>query len=118
MKLVLAIIHDYDVDKVLRSLLDHGFSVTRIASAGGFLRTGNVTIMVGVEDDELEHCLDLLAAGGSRRVITAPPSPGGEYDELTCNGVSDVSLGGVSVFILPVERFERVYATRSAGIPK
>ncbi len=110
MKLVLAIIHDYDVDAVLRSLLGHGFSVTRIASAGGFLRTGNVTVLIGAEDERVSLCIDLLARAGSRREISAPSDPGFNYDDLTTNGVANVALGGVSVFVLPVERFERIYA--------
>ena len=110
LKLVLAIIHDYDVDAVLRSLLGQGFSVTRIASAGGFLRTGNVTIMIGVEDDRVDLCIRLLATAGSRREIAAPSNGAFTYDDLTANGVVNVALGGASVFVLPVERFERIFA--------
>lgn len=115
LKLVLAIIHDYDVDAVLRSLLGHGFSVTRIASAGGFLRTGNVTVLIGAEDERVRLCIDLLARAGSRREISAPSDPGFNYDDLTTNGVVNVALGGVSVFVLPVERFERIYAPGAAA---
>ena len=110
MKLVLAIIHDYDVDSVLRSLLAQDFSVTRIASAGGFLRTGNVTVLIGAEDDRVGHCIDLLARAGSRREVPAPSDPGFSYDDAAANGVTNVVLGGVNVFVLPVERFERIYA--------
>ena len=118
MKLVLAIIHDYDVDAVLRSLLGHGFSVTRIASAGGFLRTGNVTVMIGAEDDDVEHCVDLIAAAGSRRRVSTPPDPRLTWDGSTANGVADVTLGGVSVFVLPVERFERIHAAPDVTAPR
>ena len=107
-KLVLAIIHDYDVDPVLKALLGQGFSVTRIASAGGFLRTGNVTILVGVEDDQVSTCIELLRSSGSRRVLPAPLTAD-EYGEHGVDGLADVSLGGVSVFVMPVERFERIY---------
>lgn len=111
MKLVIAIIHDYDVDAVLRSLLGQSFSVTRIASAGGFLRTGNVTIMIGAEDDRVDLCVDLLARAGSRREVSSPADAAFGYDDLTTNGIANVVLGGASVFILPVERFERIYAS-------
>ncbi len=114
MKLVLAIIHDYDVDAVLRSLLGHQFSVTRIASAGGFLRTGNVTIMIGAEDDQVELCIDLLASAGSQRVVPAPTDPQFAWDDVASNGVTSVALGGISVFVLPVERFERFMAPSHA----
>jgi uncharacterized protein YaaQ len=107
-RLVLAIINDYDVDRVIRSLTGAGLSVTRIASAGGFLRTGNVTVMVGVEDHELDSCLRLLASAGARRDISASPDPTLAYDEATSPGISAVTLGGMSVFVLAVERFERI----------
>lgn len=114
MKLVLAIIHDYDVDAVLRTLLDRGFSVTRIASAGGFLRTGNVTVLIGVEDQDVDLCVDLIAAAGSRRRVPAPVDARLEWDETATNGLADVTLGGVSIFVLPVERFERIFAPSHA----
>ena len=114
MKLVLAIIHDYDVDAVLRSLVGHQFSVTRIASAGGFLRTGNVTIMIGTEDDQVDHCIDLVASAGSRRVVSAPSDPQFAWEDAASNGVTNVALGGISVFVLPVERFERFMAPSHA----
>jgi uncharacterized protein YaaQ len=114
-KLVLAIINDYDVDGVLRALIGAGFGVTRIASAGGFLRTGNVTVMVGVEDDELDRCLDLLAHSGARRTVAAPDDPRLTYEGVADGGVTDVSLGGVSVFVLRVERYERIMAPASPG---
>lgn len=111
LKLVLAIIHDYDVDPVLRALIARGFSVTRIASAGGFLRTGNVTILIGAEDDQVDLCVRILGQTGSRRVVPAATDAHRSWDDDTANGVADVSLGGVSVFVLPVERFERIMAT-------
>ena len=111
MKLVLAIIHDYDVDPVLRALFGRGFSVTRIASAGGFLRTGNVTILIGAEDDQVDLCVSILAQTGSRRIVPPAADAHLSWDDDTANGVANVSLGGVSVFVLPVERFERIMAT-------
>ncbi len=112
-KLVLAIINDYDVDRVLRSLTTAGLSVTRIASAGGFLRTGNVTIMVGVEDSELDHCLDLLSHAGARRDVSPPADPTLDYEGIGDHGIATVSLGGMSVFVLNVERYERIMAPAS-----
>ena len=116
MKLVLAIIHDYDVDPVLRALVGKGFSVTRIASAGGFLRTGNVTIMIGAEDEQVGLCLDILAHTGSRRIVASTSETQYAYDDTTADGVTNVALGGASVFVLPVERFERIMANGSGTV--
>ena len=52
MKLVMAVIHDEDVKKLLSSLTKHGFQATKLASTGGFLKFGNSTILVGVDEEK------------------------------------------------------------------
>ena len=60
MKLIIAIIHDEDNDRVSRMLTDENFRVTMIASTGGFLRSGRSTLLIGVEDERLERALQIL----------------------------------------------------------
>ena len=60
MKLILAIVRDSDDEAVINQLVSHGLRVTRVASTGGFLRRGNVTLMIGVEDDKVQSTVDLL----------------------------------------------------------
>ncbi len=64
MKLMLTIVRDTDCDNLVQILLDHGFRVTRVASTGGFLHKGNVTLMSAVEDDKVEAVIDLLRHTG------------------------------------------------------
>ena len=54
MKLVIAIVKDSDAMDVSDALVENDFRMTRIASTGGFLRRGNVTLLVGVEQEQLE----------------------------------------------------------------
>jgi len=60
MKLIIAIIHDEDNDRVSRMLTGENFRVTMIASTGGFLRSGRSTLLIGVEDERLERALKIL----------------------------------------------------------
>ena len=60
MKLMMIIIQDKDSDNVVEALIQGGHSVTRMASTGGFLRQGNVTLMVGVEEEQTQPVLHLL----------------------------------------------------------
>jgi len=60
MKLIIAIIHDEDNDRVSRMLTGENFRVTMIASTGGFLRSGRSTLLIGVEDERLERALQIL----------------------------------------------------------
>lgn len=70
MKLLIVILRDGDAGAVAEHLVTRGYRVTRIASTGGFLRRGNVTLLIGVEAEEVDEVIGLL------RQICAPPEPG------------------------------------------
>ena len=70
MKLIIAIVRDTDDAPVVERLTAQGHRVTRVASTGGFLRRGNVTLLIGVEAEQVQPVLDLL------RETCAPPPPG------------------------------------------
>ncbi len=60
MKLMFMIVRDVDADNVLQGLVDNKYRVTRVASTGGFLRHGNVTLLSGIEDGEVDKVIELL----------------------------------------------------------
>ncbi|MFL7893537.1 MAG: cyclic-di-AMP receptor [Anaerolineales bacterium] len=60
MKLIIAIIRDEASEVALESLINYEFRATRIASTGGFLRRGLTTLMIGVEDEKVEHALNII----------------------------------------------------------
>jgi len=60
MKLILAIVHADAVDPVSRALVDQRYSVTQISSVGGFLRRGSTTLVVGVDDDQIESVITVI----------------------------------------------------------
>jgi uncharacterized protein YaaQ len=69
-KLIITIIRDVDDAKVLDALVSRGHRVTRVASTGGFLRRGNVTLFIGAEPEQVQPIMDLL------RETCSPPEPG------------------------------------------
>ena len=87
MKMVILIIKERDADDVLQALTSEKYRVTRIASTGGFLRSGVVTLLLGVRDERVELALELI-----RKKLT--PLPSGEKR--------------ATLFVVPVERFEQV----------
>ncbi len=108
MKLIVAVIHDRDQKRTSEALLRAGFKFTKIASTGGFLREGNVTMLIGAEEAEVDRILRILDESSRTReqyVNVLPPeaTPVGSF--LT-NPVK-VQVGGAIVFVLDVERFER-----------
>lgn len=60
MKLIIAIIKDSDALPVSDALVEEGYRVTRIASTGGFLRRGNVTLLIGTEEETIQDVYDLI----------------------------------------------------------
>ncbi len=68
-KLIIAIVRDTDAGPVIEQLVAHHHRVTRVASTGGFLRRGNVTLLIGVEEQNVQPVIDIL------RDTCAPPEP-------------------------------------------
>lgn len=115
MKLIVAIVQAYDTDPLLRNVTGAGFRVTRIQSTGGFLRAGNSTVFMGVEDDRVRECLDLIQGSSRSRVEVVPDELETEIYELVGADVHSVVVGGAVVFVLPVSRFERMSGVSQAG---
>ncbi len=60
MKLLFVIVRDVDGEHVSQALVGAGYRVTRVASTGGFLRRGNLTLMLGVESANVDEVMALL----------------------------------------------------------
>ena len=55
MKLVVAIVNNDDSHAVLSEITRAEFSATKLSTSGGFLRAGNVTLLIGVEDERVSE---------------------------------------------------------------
>ena len=101
MKLIVAIIHLDDVASVAKHLTRGGFSSTKLTSTGGFLKGGNATILVGVEEERLSGALEIINRFSCSRSIMIPtPSLEGMDSPMT-----EVTVGGATVFVLDCEQF-------------
>ncbi|MDR1464387.1 MAG: cyclic-di-AMP receptor [Oscillospiraceae bacterium] len=107
MKLLIAIIHQEDSPAVLDELSAQGVSFTRLPTTGGFLRAGNDTLLLGVEDTAVEEVLALLARFCRQRQqfvdVGAAPILG-----TLLHAPVEVTVGGATVFVLDVERFRKI----------
>ena len=109
MKLVVAIIHEKDQRHVQDSLLENGFQFTNVASTGGFLREGNVTLMIGVNEDEVDALIEIIRESCQTReqyVNVMPPTM--EPVGTVLPSPVKVMVGGAIIFVLDVERFEKI----------
>ncbi|MBQ5952316.1 MAG: cyclic-di-AMP receptor [Lachnospiraceae bacterium] len=114
MKLIYAIVRKEDGNLVTEELTRSGFSVTRIASTGGFLRRGNMTLMIVTEPERVDEAVRIIKkeCGERRQVVFENPYPGAAGAAGTVFSGAEVPLpvdtGGATIFVVEVERFERV----------
>lgn len=106
MKLVIAVVQDKDSNRLLNALVEKDFRATKLASTGGFLKAGNTTFLIGVEDAKIPHLLEIIKQNcESRDQLVAPVSPLGGSAEPYVPYPVEVQVGGATVFVLPVEQF-------------
>lgn len=109
MKLVFAIVHSEDGQKVMDELNKNGFSVTKLCSTGGFLKAGNTTLLVGVEEERLDEVMTIIEKKSkSRKQVVNSSVPNNGIGGIFMSYPVEVVLGGATVFVLDVERFEKV----------
>jgi uncharacterized protein YaaQ len=107
MKLVVAVVQDKDSNRLSNALIKEGFRATKLASTGGFLRAGNTTFMIGIEDERVNEVMQVIKANCKiREQMVTPVSPMGGTTDSYIPFPVEVQVGGAAVFVLPVERFE------------
>ena len=109
MKLIVAVVHNEDAGALVDGLHDREFRATRLHSSGSFLKQSNATVLLGVEDAEVEEVVAIVRENcTSRTQVVNPMPPIMEPGEFFMPYPLEVEVGGATVFVLPVERFERL----------
>ena len=109
MKLVVAIVHNEDAGVLVDALLEREYRATRLHSSGGFLKQSNATVIVGVEDAQVDEVIEIVRENcNARTQVVNPMPPIMEPGEFFMPYPLEVEVGGATVFVLPVERFERL----------
>ncbi len=86
MKMLILIVKDHLTEAITGALTASKFKVTSIASTGGFLHSGRTTLLIGLEDAQVEAAIALIRS----KVPAAPDGP------------------QATLFVVPVSRFEQV----------
>lgn len=109
MKLIIAIVQDEDASRLISSLMSDGYRVTKLATTGGFLRSGNTTLLVGLEDDKLQNAMSIIEkVCKSRKQIATSPSPISGTTGVYVPYPIEVTVGGATIFVLDVEQFAKI----------
>ena len=88
MKLVIVILGDGEAEAAVRSLIEAGFRVTRVASSGGFLRRGSTTLLMGMEPEKVDQALAVV--------------------RVTLSAVTEPDRQRATAFVLDVARYEQL----------
>jgi uncharacterized protein YaaQ len=88
MKMILAILRDEDTETVYRILVENDLRVSRIASDSDFLNQRKSTLMIGVEDDDVDKTIQLI--------------------NKNCSLTIEPYLRRATLFVLQVDHFEKV----------
>jgi len=109
MKLIIAIVQDEDTEALTDALLSAEYRFTKISTTGSFLRTGNTSLLIGIEDHRVPDVMGILRRTCRRRKqIAVPYSPALEPGLLYMPENFEVEVGGAVVFVANVARFERL----------
>jgi uncharacterized protein YaaQ len=107
MKLILAIVNNDDSSKVQTELTKAGFSITKLATTGGFLMSGNTTLICGTEDDKVETVIGIIGEFSQKRKQLVPAAASYGIGLYTAMPV-EVTVGGATIFVVDVEQFKKV----------
>ena len=107
MKLVLAIVGNDDQAAVLPALTAESFQATKLATTGGFLKAGNTTFLIGVEDNKVNRVIEIITEYSSKRTQVVPSSTAMDVGMYTSFPI-EITVGGATIFVLNVEHYEKI----------
>lgn len=109
MKLVIAVIQDDYADDLIEVITEAGYGVTKLATTGGFLKSGNTTLMIGVSKEKVDDVIAIIKEICKKRneIVTTPsPVTGGTgmYIPYTV----EVEVGGATIFVVDVDKYIKI----------
>lgn len=94
MKLIIAIVQDDYSSKVIKGLMDKKYRTTKLSSTGGFLKSGNTTLLIGVEDNEVDEVVELIRQHCKEKNVSS--------------GKDKVTVGGANLFVLNMNEHKKI----------
>jgi uncharacterized protein YaaQ len=108
MKLLLAIVQDKDSNRLSSEFIKTNIRATKLSSTGGFLRAGNTTFIVGIEDERVEEVLQVIkeTCQSREQYVTSPVTFDISMDPHASYPI-EIQVGGATIFVMPVEGFHQ-----------
>ncbi len=108
MKLIVAIINSDDANAVMSNLTKAGYSATKLTTSGGFLRAGNVTLLIGVGESKVDEVINIIGEYSSQRKKITPLNTTYIGESMLSSMSVEVTVGGATIFVLDVEQFYKI----------
>ncbi len=107
MKLIIAIVNTADSGDLSNALTKAGMSITKLATTGGFLKQGNTTLLMGIDDGRVDEAFEIIKKYSGVRTERQPIHNLSAYPSMIPSSV-ETTVGGAVVFVTDVERFEKL----------
>ncbi len=106
MKLIIAIVHSDDAQAVITEISREGYSATKLSTSGGFMRAGNTTLLIGVEENQVDTVIELIGkkAHSHKQIVTSAAKGEGFVPSTPF----EVKVGGATVFVVDVDKFVKL----------
>lgn len=109
MKLIITIVQDDDSLDLVEELNEKGYTVTKLATTGGFLKAGNTTLLIGVEAVKVDDAIEIIKENCERRKGTLPVvEPISEPTGVFVPYPVDIEIGGATIFVVDVDKFLKI----------
>jgi len=109
MKLVIAIVQDEDAPRLVDRLMKKKFGVTKLATTGGFLKSGNTTLLIGAQKEKIEEVIKIIEdLCKSRKQVTTSPASASWSSGVYMPYPVEVQVGGATIFVVDIDRFEKI----------
>ncbi|WCA22238.1 cyclic-di-AMP receptor [Candidatus Phytoplasma oryzae] len=103
-KLILAIVSDEDANQVQKNLNQESIFNTRLTTKGGFLQENNTTFLIGLNENKVEHTLNIIKKYSKTKSQLIPNHILNEFNAYY-SLPSEVTIGGATIFIIDIEQF-------------
>lgn len=107
MKMITAIVNKRDAGEVCDVLAENKITFTKMATTGGFLKDGNVTLLIGTENEKVDLVMELIRKHCAKRMEVVPSVVSANMPTFGYYK-TEVPVGGATVFVSDVERFEKM----------
>ncbi|NMB07262.1 MAG: hypothetical protein GX981_02595 [Tissierellia bacterium] len=94
MKLIIAIVQDEFTNQVIKDLMAKKYRTTKLSSTGGFLKSGNTTLLIGVDNREVKNVVSIIEESCKSKKVN--------------KGKEELNIGGATIFVLNMEDYKRI----------